>query len=471
MADCEHQQARDQQRQMTLWAHFANVGLGLWLITSALTLGYLDTDPQSAVSGLLRINAERDLAPISTRNMLMASSDVISGALVMLFGLLSVSRRCGWAQWANAFAGVWLLIAPLVFWAPSAGAYANHTLVGSLVIAFAILVPAMPGMSKAALMDQADIPSGWQYSPSTWLQRAPLIALALVGFFISRYLTAYQLGHISSVWDPFFGSGTMTIIGSDVSRAWPVADAGLGAIAYMLEVLMGFMGDKRRWRTMPWMVVIFGILIVPLGGISLLFIIIQPIVIGTWCTLCLVAAGAMVIMIPYTLDEVLATAQFLAQSRRQGKPFWATFWRGGAQESKGQDGERGFDAPPLTVLAGMLKGGVNLPWTLMLVAALGVWLMFTRIIFGTTGAMADSDHLIGALGITVAITAMAEVGRPLRLINVLFGVWLIAAPWILSGAGAPAAWGSVIAGVLMIGLSLPRGPVRQHYGSWDRYIV
>lgn len=85
--------------------------------------------------------------------------------------------------------------------------------------------------------------------------------------------------------------------------------------------------------------------------------------------------------------------------------------------------------------------------------------------------MADSDHLIGALGITVAITAMAEVGRPLRLINVLFGVWLIAAPWILSGAGAPAAWGSVIAGVLMIGLSLPRGPVRQHYGSWDRYIV
>lgn len=219
MADCEHQQARDQQRQMTLWAHFANVGLGLWLITSALTLGYLDTDPQSAVSGLLRINAERDLAPISTRNMLMASSDVISGALVMLFGLLSVSRHCGWAQWANAFAGVWLLIAPLVFWAPSAGAYANHTLVGSLVIAFAILVPAMPGMSKAALMDQADIPSGWRYSPSTWLQRAPLIALALVGFFISRYLTAYQLGHISSVWDPFFGSGTMTIIGSDVCRA------------------------------------------------------------------------------------------------------------------------------------------------------------------------------------------------------------------------------------------------------------
>jgi nucleoside-diphosphate-sugar epimerase len=43
-------------------------------------------------------------------------------------------------------------------------------------------------------------------------------------------------------------------------------------------------------------------------------------------------------------------------------------------------------------------------------------------------------YLIGALLITVAVCAMAEVARPLRFINLLFGLWLITAPWLLAGA-------------------------------------
>jgi len=27
----------------------------------------------------------------------------------------------------------------------------------------------------------------------------------------------------------------------------------MGALVYSIELLMGFMGDKSRWRTMPWM--------------------------------------------------------------------------------------------------------------------------------------------------------------------------------------------------------------------------
>jgi hypothetical protein len=46
-------------------------------------------------------------------------------------------------------------------------------------------------------------------------------------------------------------------------------------------------------------------------------------------------------------------------------------------------------------------------------------------------AIANSDHLVGALIITVAVCAMAEVARPLRFLNVAFGFWLIAAPWLL----------------------------------------
>ena len=69
----------------------------------------------------------------------------------------------------------------------------------------------------------------------------------------------------------FFGEGTARIITSHISEAWPVADAGLGAAVYVLEILTGVIGDKRRWRTMPWMVLFFGILIVPLGGGQYLF--------------------------------------------------------------------------------------------------------------------------------------------------------------------------------------------------------
>lgn len=467
VAHGEHEGMMREMHQSTLWVHFAAIALGVWLVSSPFALGYLDIGLAGAV---LEVSAERGLPTVEWRNAAMAWSDVLSGILIILFGALSLSRRFGWAQWANTFVGLWLLFAPLVFWTPSPAAYFNDTLVGTLVIALAILIPMMPGMDMQAMMSKTAIPPGWTYCPSTYLQRLPIIALAMIGFFIARYLTAYQMGHIKAAWDPFFGAGTMTIITSDTSKAWPIPDAGLGAVAYMLEVLMGIMGGKDRWRTMPWMVTMFGVLVVPLGGVSIFFIIIQPIVIGTWCSLCLIAALVMVIMIPYSLDELVAMGQFLLQTRREGKPFWRTFWQGGTLAGGSEDNSAGFGATPSTMVMESVRG-VTLPWTLLLSAALGVWLMFTRLIFGTEGTMANSDHLVGSLVVTIAVTAMAEVARPLRFINLLFGVWLIVAPWLLSGATTVASWAGVGAGIALILLNIPRGRVRQRYGTWDRYIV
>ena len=62
---------------------------------------------------------------------------------------------------------------------------------------------------------------------------------------------------------------------------------------------------------MPWLVLLFGLMIAPLGITSIFFIIIQPVVIGTWSTLALIGAPAMLIQIPYSLDELLATLQFM----------------------------------------------------------------------------------------------------------------------------------------------------------------
>lgn len=115
--------------------------------------------------------------------------------------------------------------------------------------------------------------------------------------------------------------------------------------------------------------------------------------------------------------------------------------------------------------------GVTVPWTLLLSALLGIWLMAAPAVFQTEGTAADSNHLVGALVITLAVIAMAEVTRAARWINILAGVWIVAMPWLLSGASSAATWKNVIVGVLLIVLSLPRGPVYERYGNWERYLV
>ncbi len=85
-------------------------------------------------------------------------------------------------------------------------------------------------------MTGPEIPPGWSYNPSAWTQRLPIIFLALVGLLIARYLSAYQLGQIDSVWEPFFPglpddpakNGTEAVITSSVSEAFPLQDAALG---------------------------------------------------------------------------------------------------------------------------------------------------------------------------------------------------------------------------------------------------
>lgn len=457
-----------------LWVHWLVMALGLWLATSPFVYGTFDQSEFS--SSVMRVTEDRGLWDPAFRSVLTAWNDVICGVLIMLFATISLSSRGGWAQWANTCIGIWLLGAPLLFWTPDASVYANDTFIGALVIAFTILVPMMPGMAPEGMMDNSDMPPGWTYSPSTYVQRMPIIALGAIGFILSRILTAYQLGHIDGVWEPFFSSpgalnGTEYIITSDVSKAWPIADGGLGAMSYMFEILMGVMGGRARWRTMPWMVMLFGIVVVPLGVISITFIIIQPIMIGTYCTICLMTALAMLIMIPYSLDELVAMGQFLVLNTKRGRPFWRAFFRGDALPGSGKDRHPGFDAKFFEIGKSAARG-VTIPWTLLASGAIGIWLMFSRAIFDTQPPFANNDHLVGALVLTIAVIAMAEVARPLRFLNCLFGTWLVLAPWLLDGGDFVAKVASVIAGLVLIALSLPRGKRSdEHYGSWDRFVV
>lgn len=170
------------------------------------------------------------------------------------------------------------------------------------------------------------IPPGWDYNPATWPQRLPIIGLALVGMGISTYLTLFQVGVLDTVWEPFFGDGSRRVLESDLSRVLPVPDAALGAFAYLLDAIAGVIGGTKRWKTMPWIVVVFGLAVGPLGAVSIALVMSQPLVVGAWCTLCLASAVVSLFMIGPAMDEMLASLQYLKRVRDEGKPFWKHFW-------------------------------------------------------------------------------------------------------------------------------------------------
>jgi uncharacterized membrane protein len=181
-------------------------------------------------------------------------------------------------------------------------------------------------------------PPGWSYNPSTWGQRLPLVGVALVGMCIAGYLALYQWGVFASVWEPFFGSGSEVILHSSISRILPIPDAALGAFGYLADAVAGAVGGTKRWKRMPWIVILFGIAVGPLGLVSILLVVLQPVLFHAWCTLCLASAFISVVMIVPAMDEVLASLQYLRRERSRGASVWRLFWGVGTQR----------ETPPVT---------------------------------------------------------------------------------------------------------------------------
>jgi hypothetical protein len=425
------------------WPPAALALTGAWLLAAPATFGY----------------ADEAIAP----------SDWASGAaLLLLAGVMQWARRDGTAagaQWAASLVGTWLLFAPLAFWAP-ASSYIVSIGAGTAAIVFSILLPRAPLERD---FSGPDIPPGWNYNPSSMAQRAPIIVFAFLGFFIAQYMAAYQLGYHNTPWDPFFGDGTRRVLTSDVSKAFPVSDAGLGAFAYLVEALTGFVGGPRRWRTMPWMVLLFGVMVVPAGIVAIVLIVLQPVAVGAWCSLCLLTGLLTLLMISPAADEMVATLQFLGNARRTGRGFWRTLWRGGAGDQAQDDSAAAPTENPSWIATAMGVGTVT-P-TLIACAVLGIWLMASPALLGAARAAADSSRVIGPLVITFSVVALADVARTTRWLNLPLGAWVAAAPWFLDGASNAGRWHDMAAGFLLVALSIPRGRIRDRFGSFNRYIV
>lgn len=216
------------------------------------------------------------------------------------------------------------------------------------------------------------------------------------------------------------------------------------------------------------MVTFFGILVVPLGVVSITLVVLQPIAVGAWCTPCLLAAAAMLTMISVTLDEVVAMGAFLVLARREGQPVWHTFWAGGTLRAT--PASSATPVRPDVVSLGATVWGVTVSWTLLGSIAGGLWLMLAPVVLGSGPPAAHSDHLVGALIVTVAAVALADVGRAARFVNVALGAWVMVSPWLLEGPTTSAVWNDAIVGGLIMLLSIPRGRIGERYGSFERYI-
>lgn len=435
--------AHEAHHRKVIWVYYATMVLGFWLIAGPPTFDYI--------------------VPA------MAWNDIVMGFLIILLSYFALKPYKLWAQWGLTFLGVWLLLAPLLLHVRDGAALMTDFMIGTLLVTFSIIIAKQPGI-KLFAQEGPNIPPGWNYNPSSWPQRIPVIFLSWVGFFVARYMGAYQMEIINTVWDPFFGDGTRDVLTSSVSESFPVSDAALGAFSYILDVLFAYAGNIHRWRTMPWVVIIFGILIIPLGVVSITLVILQPLSVGSWCSLCLTSAVISMIMIPFTIDEVLATVQMMKREKKNGRSLWTVLWFGGTMEG----GEIIEKEEPENLLENTFKESIRdlmlRPWNLVAIAVLGIWIMLSPAVIGFSGSIADSNHFVGAIIVTFSIISMSEVARTLRFIHILFGLWIIAAPWIFGTEASQAIWNGIIAGILIIALSFPKGKVEESRGGFDRYI-
>lgn len=169
----------------------------------------------------------------------------------------------------------------------------------------------------------------WKHNPSSWKQRIPICLLAGVAFLIASYMALFQWRLIGDVWDPIFGEQTRHVLDSGVSermRRWfRIPDAALGALAYLGDLVFGLAGSTRRWQYRPWLVLLFGLDVIPLGIVSAVLVVMQGAVVGAWCFLCLVTAVISLLLVALAYDEVWSSLLYLKRVwRRTGK--WRVVW-------------------------------------------------------------------------------------------------------------------------------------------------
>jgi len=98
--------------------------------------------------------------------------------------------------------------------------------------------------------------------------------------------------------------------------------------------------------------------------------------------------------------------------------------------------------------------------------------MFGPALFGVeiSTMAAHIFHLSGALILVVSVISMGEIVRTGRYLNILLGLGLAVGPWLVQDSTMNLSITGTVIGLIVIVLSFPRGPIKEEYGLWNKYI-
>lgn len=169
--------------------------------------------------------------------------------------------------------------------------------------------------------------------PSRFSQRVLLSFVSAAAALIAIYMGLYQWGLIENVWDPVFGTETEAVLKSNASHVMRqyllIPDAILGAVSYIGDIFFALAGSSQRWYDRPWIVLLFGLYVIPPAMVSILLVIIQGTVLKSWCFLCLLTATISVGLILLSFNEVFYTLLYLRNVWKQSHDrtlLWNTLW-------------------------------------------------------------------------------------------------------------------------------------------------
>lgn len=256
------------------------------------------------------------------------------------------------------------------------------------------------------------IPPGWTKNPSEPARRFILAALASLGFLTAGYLALYQTGVISTVWEPFFGEGSTTILNSGFSRSFPISDAAIGAAVYLLDALLAFAGGRDRWKSHPWFVLANAATAISLGFAGISLLIVQPLAYGNYCTLCMLSAFISINLVGPTVEESLATLQYMG--RKYTEP----------TERQTEEAAAHTDEVVQIAVDNMWEAeGLRIRH--LIGAAIGLWLMATPAAIGFAGYSRADMRVVGPIIFTLSILAVWPATRWFARLNAFAGFWLM----------------------------------------------
>ena len=98
----------------------------------------------------------------------------------------------------------------------------------------------------------------------------------------------------------------------------------------------------------------------------------------------------------------------------------------------------------------------------------GLWLMAAPYVLGIAEIAANNDHIIGPVIASFAIISLSPCTSVVLKFNLPLGVWLLLAPWILGYENNSAIINDMLTGFFVIICSLIRVKIKKRFGGgWE----